>query len=322
PAPPAGARTLLTVPDLVMRMRPSVVHIATESVGLDPFGRAIPGGGVGTGFVINVSGLVVTNNHVVEGAQRLVVDLFDGRTVEASVVGRDPQTDLAVIKIDASGLQPAPLGRSDDLQVGESVVAMGHALDLPGGPTVTAGVVSALGRTISNIGAQNLTLSDLIQTDASINPGNSGGPLLNMFGEVVGINSAGAGGSQGISFAIAIDGARPVIEALIKDGRITRGYMGISSATITRSIARQNDLPVDHGVYVVQVSPGRPAAAAGLRAGDILVRINGEELLDSGALSRILAKYMPGTVIRVEIVRGPATTPRTLEVTLGQRPQA
>ncbi|MCY4112134.1 MAG: trypsin-like peptidase domain-containing protein, partial [Chloroflexi bacterium] len=222
-------RRAVTIPDLVDLARPSVVHIATEVATSDTSGPARPGGGVGTGFIISADGYIVTNNHVVAGADRVVVTFpppeaaatdaseTNGtpganrrhldHAADAEIVGRDPQTDLAVLRVDVEGLTPLALGTSADLRIGEVVVAIGHALDLPGGPTVTAGVVSAIGRVLTNIGPQRLTLSDLIQTDASINPGNSGGPLLNLYGEVVGVNSAGAGAAEGIGFAIAIDNA-------------------------------------------------------------------------------------------------------------------
>ena len=316
-----AARALLTVPELVKRLRPSVVHISTEAIGVNARGQPVPGGGVGTGFAIDRDGLIVTNNHVVAGAQRIVVTLVDGEAFEAEIVGRDPQTDLAVIRIDIEGLPSVTFGQSSELEVGESVVAIGHALDLPGGPTVTAGVLSAVDRTLTGIGPQRATLSDLLQTDASINPGNSGGPLLNMYGEVVGVNSAGAGGGQGISFAIAIDGARSVIDALIADGEVVRGFLGISMATITRSIARQLDLPVTAGIFVMDVVPGSAAALAGLRRNDILIAIDDVPIPDAGAVSRVLAKYTPGSTAEVTFLRpGRGIVPQRVEVTLGERP--
>ncbi len=319
-----GARAALTAPDLVRLARPSVVHIATEAVAMDVVGRPVPGGGVGTGFVIDNDGRIVTNNHVIAGAQRIVVTLADGRTFDATVVGRDPQSDLAVLQIDARDLPPLEFGSSSTLDPGESVLAMGHALDLPGGPTVTVGVVSALGRAIANIGANRLTLSGLIQTDASINPGNSGGPLLNMFGEVVGVNTAGAGGSQGISFAIAIDTAKPVLEALIREGEVVRGFLGVNTETITRSIARQAGFPVDSGVFVSAVNPGSPADSAGLQRGDILLRINDDPVPDAGTLTRLLAKYLPGTTVELNFIRSTGdggSEALHADVTLGERPE-
>ena len=281
----------------------------------------MPSGGVGTGFVIDAEGLIITNNHVVAGAQQIVVTTDTGELFEASVVGRDPQTDLAVLRVDADGLRPLSLGSSGGLRIGEWVVAIGHALDLPGGPTVTVGVVSALDRTITNVGPQRLTLSDLIQTDASINPGNSGGPLLNLRGEVIGVNSAGAGSANGIGFAIAIDGARPVVAELIERGQVVRGFLGIVPATITRGLARQLELPVSEGIVVAQVTGGSPADEGGLRLGDILLAINEEAVPDAGALGRVLAHYSPGDEIAVRFVRPDSDDqPQETLVRLGRRP--
>ena len=317
----ADRRAELSVPDLVQLARPSIVHIATESAARDNSGRTMPSGGVGTGFVIDAEGLIITNNHVVAGAQQIVVTTDMGELFEASVVGRDPQTDLAVLRVDADGLRPLSLGSSGGLRIGEWVVAIGHALDLPGGPTVTVGVVSALDRTITNVGPQRLTLSDLIQTDASINPGNSGGPLLNLHGEVIGVNSAGAGSANGIGFAIAIDGARPVIAELIESGQVVRGFLGIVPATITRGLARQLELPVSEGIVVAQVTGGSPADEAGLRLGDILLAINEEAVPDAGALGRVLAHYSPGDEIAVRFVRPDSDDqPQETLVRLGRRP--
>ncbi|MCY3912476.1 MAG: trypsin-like peptidase domain-containing protein [Chloroflexi bacterium] len=333
-------RRAVTIPDLVDLARPSVVHIATEVATSDTSGPSTPGGGVGTGFIISADGYIVTNNHVVAGADRVVVTYplttteitatpaapsprrrHPHRAVDAEVVGLDPQTDLAVLRIDVEGLPPLPLGSSTDLRIGEVVVAIGHALDLPGGPTVTAGVVSAVDRVLTNIGPQRLTLSDLIQTDASINPGNSGGPLLNLYGEVVGVNSAGAGAAEGIGFAIAIDNAKLVIDALIEDGVVTRGFMGIRSATITPAIARQFDLPVSQGLYIQAITVGSGADQSDLEAGDIIVGINDEPVGDIGGLGRILAKYGPGSTVTVWYLRTDAgDDPQRTEVTLGERP--
>ncbi len=317
----AGER--LTAPELVKLVRPSLVHIATEAVATDAVSRLIPGGGVGTGFAIDGEGRIVTNNHVIAGARRIVVTLPDGRTFDAEVVGEDPQSDLAVIQVDAPGLPPLVLGSSRALDPGETVVAIGHALDLPGGPTVTVGVVSALDRAIANIGPRRLTLSGLIQTDASISPGNSGGPLLNMLGEVVGVNTAAAGAGYGIGFAIAIDAAKPVLDALIREGRVVRGFLGISTATITRSIARQAGFPVDSGVFVAAVTPGSPADSADLRVGDILQKINDDPVPDAGTLTRLLAKHAPGTTVEIAFIRptrNGGSEALSADVTLGERP--
>jgi S1-C subfamily serine protease len=317
----AVQRIHLSIPDLVERVRPSVVHIATERFRSDSFGRAVPSSGTGTGFIISEDGHIVTNNHVVEGAAHIVVTYAEGAVADAEIVGLDPQTDLAVLRIDVDGLTPVPLGNSSDLRVGDTVVAVGHALDLMGSPTVTAGVVSAQDRVLTGIGPQQLTLSDLIQTDASINPGNSGGPLLNLFSEVVGVNSAGAGDADGIGFAIAIDNAELVIESLIQDGVVTRGFMGISSTTITPSLARQRTLPVDAGLLIRSVTLDSGAARGGLSPNDIIVAVNDEEVGDLGKLGRLLAQYGPGSTVEVWFLRPETGDERQrTDVTLGERP--
>ncbi len=310
----------LTIPELVRRISPAVVHISTEEITVNAGGRPVPAGGVGTGFIIDASGLVVTNEHVISGASSIRVTLTDGRDTEAELIGSDPLADLSVLKIDLADLTVAPLGRSADLQVGETVVAIGHALDLPGGPTVTVGVVSALGRTLTNVGPGGATLSDLIQTDASINPGNSGGPVLNTLGQVVGINSAGIQGTENLGFAISIDGAREIIDELIANGRVERGFLGIVSATVTRSIARRFKLPASAGVFIDQISPGSAAATAGLRPGDIIIGLAGDSIDDQGDLSRVLARNKPGAAVEVIYVRGEEAGPQTTTVVLGTRP--
>lgn len=310
----------LSVPDLAKLISPAVVHISTRQLAVDTSGRPVPEGGVGTGFIIDEFGHVLTNNHVVADAKRILVTTYDGRAIEADLIGRDPLTDVAVLQIDPEGISVAQLGESSDLEVGEQVVAVGHALDLPGGPTVTVGVVSALDRTLTNVDGQGQTLSALIQTDASINPGNSGGPLLDITGRVVGINTAGIVGSQNVGFAISIDSLKPIIDELITFGRIERGFLGIVTATITRFVARQNELPVEYGVYVVDVSSGTAAARAGLQQADIIIEIAGDEVSDSGDLSRILARHKPGSTVAVRFHRSEETSVRTVQVTLGSRP--
>ena len=312
----------LTVPELVRLISPAVVHISTRQFAVDALGRPVPEGGAGTGFLIDAAGHVVTNNHVVADSERILVTSLDGRTVETVLVGRDPQTDIAVIRINTRNATVTELGSSSDLQVGEQVVAIGHALDLPGGPTVTVGVVSALDRILTNVDGAGQTFSELIQTDASINPGSSGGPLMNMAGKVVGMNTAGIPGSQNVGFAISIDSAKPLINELIAEGRIERGYLGIVTATVTRTIAEQNGFPVDHGVFILQVSPRTGASSAGLRHADIIIELAGDEVSDSGDLSRILGRHKPGSTVEVKFHRSVESGVRTVPVTLGTRPDA
>jgi len=313
----AGAADQSAV-DVVKELGPSVVHILSEAATLDVFGQVTPTKGVGTGFVLDQEGHIVTNNHVVtidsgQPAQKMTVTLSDGRQFQARIVGRDAPTDLAVLKIDADGLTPAELGSSADLQVGESVVAIGNALDLPGGPTVTQGVVSAKGRLIQE---NDVTIPDAIQTDASINPGNSGGPLVNMRGQVVGITTAVIRGqAEGIGLAISIDSAEPIVQELIASGRVDRGFLGVSIVEITPSLAESFGLPVDHGIGLQIVEAGGPADDAGLRRGDIIVKLAGDEIRNSGDLFKVLTANRAGEKVQVEFYRDGKL--ESAEVTLG-----
>jgi serine protease Do len=281
------------------------------------FGQVTPTQGVGTGFVIDTDGHIVTNNHVVtvdsdQPAQTITVTLADGRQFQASIVGRDSPTDLAVLQIKADGLTPAALGSSEALQVGDDVLAIGNALDLPGGPTVTRGVVSAKGRLIQE---GSTTIPDAIQTDASINPGNSGGPLVNGRGEVVGITTAVISQAEGIGLAISIDSARPIVEELIDKGEIDRGFLGISIVEITPPLAESFGLAVDHGIGLRGVQRGGPADQAGLEAGDVIVKLADKEINNSGDLFQVLTDHRAGETVTVEFYRGEKQM--SAEVTLG-----
>lgn len=296
----------LYAPDVVNRLRPSVVRVLSEAATLDMFGQVTPTRGVGTGFIIDEEGRIITNNHVIttdgdQPAERITITLTDGRQFRARIVGRDAPTDLAVLQIDADNLIPVELGSSDALQVGDDVLAIGNALDLPGGPTVTKGVVSAKGRLIQ---ATGITIPDAIQTDASINPGNSGGPLVNRHGEVVGITTAVIRGqAEGIGLVISMDSARPIVEELIASGRVDRGFLGVSIVEISPSLAESFDLSVDHGVGVREVESGGPADEAGLQPGDIIVELAGKELSNSGDLLQALTTYRAGDTVTVEFFR-------------------
>ncbi|MGQ9573230.1 MAG: S1C family serine protease [Dehalococcoidia bacterium] len=315
---PGGERSPLTTAEIVRLLRPSVVHILIEGTTFGVFGQPIPTEGVGTGFIIDNEGHIVTNNHVVfidgeRPARSITVTLSDGRQFQAILVGGDRATDLAVLKIDADNLTPAKLGDVDELEVGEDVVAIGHALDLPGGPTVTRGVVSAKDRLIQE---DPYMIPGAIQTDAPINPGNSGGPLVNMYGEVVGITTQVIRGTaEGIGFAISIDTAKPIVEELIEKGRVQRGYLGVTLINITPSIAKEFGLPVDSGVGIGFVQSGSPADRAGLRTGDVIVRAAGEEIRNSGDLLKVLTDYRAGETVTIEYYRGNQL--QQTEVTLG-----
>ena len=314
-ASPAITSALSTV-EIARLLRPSVVHIQTEVVQRDFFMQPVPISGVGTGIILDTQGHILTNNHVVEGANKITVSLSDGRSFDARVIGRDPLTDLAVILIDADDLTPARLGDSSRLQVGEDVVAIGHALDLPGGPTVSKGVVSALDRSIQ-ADAQS-TVDGLIQIDAAINPGNSGGPLVNDRGEVVGINTAIIPESRGIGFSINIDDAKLVMAQLIERGSVERAYMGIVHLNITPGMARNFDLPVDYGVRINSVASGRPAETAGLVTNDIIVEIGGQPLMNTADLIRFLTAHKSGETVNIVYYRDGLK--RTGQITLGTRP--
>jgi S1-C subfamily serine protease len=319
PAPTRSGQDL-SVPDIVRLLRPAVVRVQTEGARLDILGRPVPTQGVGTGVIIDDEGHIITNNHVVRLngalASRVVVTLSDDRTVSAEIVGTDPPSDLAVLQIEATGLAPATLGDVSQLQVGEEVVAIGYALDLPGGPTVTEGVVSAKGRVIEE---SPYSIVDAIQTDASINPGNSGGPLANLRGEIVGINTAIIGQAQNIGFAISIDLAKPLVQEIIDSGMVSRGFLGISVVDVTPSIAASFDLPVDRGIGVAAVEPGSPADRAGLRVNDIIVRIGEVDITNTGGLTQALTKFRAGDAVTVTFYRD--SQQQQEEVTLTDRPR-
>ncbi len=305
----------LTTVEVAKLLKPSVVQISTETVTFGFFNQPIPNRGVGTGVILDDQGHILTNHHVIAGAQSISVTLHSGETYSASVVGDDVNTDLAVIRVQAEGLQPARLGDSSVLQVGEDVIAIGYAMGLQGDPTVSKGVVSALGRSIDT---DVTTIVDLIQTDASINPGNSGGPLVNTSGEVIGINTAIIQSGQGIGFAININDAKAVAAQLVENGFVRRGYMGVGPATVTPAIARQFDLAVTQGILIVRVTPRTPAFQAGLRPGDVIVEMGGQPINNTGELSKFLMAHAPGETVDVVYYRG--STRVTTRLTLGERP--
>ncbi|HYM14944.1 MAG TPA: trypsin-like peptidase domain-containing protein [Dehalococcoidia bacterium] len=311
----------LTTPEIVAKLAPSIVRVQTESASLDIFGRSVPSTGVGTGVIIDTSGRIVTNNHVVTAgtgntvATRITVTLNDQRTFRATVVGRDQPTDLAVLKIDATNLTPAQFADPNSLEVGQDVVAIGYALDLQGGPTVTRGVLSAKGRTIDE---NPYTINDALQTDAGINPGNSGGPLVNANGQVIGINTAIIQGAQQIGFSISVALVQSELPALIQNGQVSRAYLGVGTVEVTSAVAQNFNLPVDKGLAVTAVGQGTPAEAAGLAANDVIVKIDGTDVTNNGQLLAILAKHKAGDVVSIAFYRGNEL--RTTKVTLAGRP--
>jgi serine protease Do len=317
--PTSRAEEPLTTVEIVRRLRPSVVRVLTEGATLDIFGRATPSQGIGTGVIVDEEGYIITNQHVLVVGNRLgsriTVTLDDQRTFEAEVVGTDAPTDIGVLRIDANDLTPAVLGSAADLPVGADVVAIGQALGLEGEPTVTRGVVSAKGRAIRE---DPYTINDAIQTDASINPGNSGGPLVNSYGEVVGINTAIIQGAQNIGFAISIDLVKPVVEELIREGQVSRGFLGVNIVDITPSLASSFDLPVDYGVGITGTQRGAPADQAGLQPDDIIVGLAREDILNNGDLLQALTEHRAGETVTVDYYRGAEL--REAEVTLSEAP--
>jgi serine protease Do len=272
-----------------------------------------PRRGLGSGVIIDPSGIALTNAHVVEGGQRVDVTLSDGTKQTARVLGVDKKTDLAVLQIDAQGktFPYVPLGDSDESQVGDWVMAVGSPFGLQA--TVTSGIISAKAR---QIGAG--PYDDFIQTDAAINPGNSGGPLVNMRGEVIGINTAIVRGGAGIGFAIPSNMARRVASELRTSGKVTRGYLGVSLQPLTADLATSFGITDTKGALVSEVSPDGPAAHAGLKSGDVVVEFNGQKVDDPSALARAVAVAKPGETGRVTIVRD--RQQRTVDIKLGEMP--
>jgi S1-C subfamily serine protease len=266
----------------------AVVNIASVRIVQDQLYRVFPAEGVGSGVIIDERCHVLTNNHVVEEAQRLKITLTDGRVFNGRVKGTDEATDLAVVKLDSTETLPfATLGNSDDLKIGQIVIAIGNPFGLTGGPTVTAGIVSSLNRKIQF----DKGILELIQTDAAINPGNSGGPLLNTNGEVIAINTAKMPYANGIGFAVPVNIARSVVNELIANGRvINRPWIGISYLKITRQLAQYYRLPTTEGVLIANVEPHSPADYAGLRKGDIIEAVDGKRIDDTVEISLNLRK--------------------------------
>ncbi len=312
----ASAQISPSLPAVVAKVRPAVVQISTRQISYDIFLQPVPSEGVGSGILFDPSGHILTNNHVVGEAQEVRVVLPDGRRFTGKVVGRDPITDLAVVMIKGKDLPYSPLGNSSRLEIGETVIAIGNALGLEGGPTVTVGVVSALNRSIED--PSGVALNDLIQTDAAINPGNSGGPLVNLRGEVVGINTAVIPSAQGIGFAISVNGAKPVARELLERGKVVRPWLGISPITITPGLAASYDLPAEEGVLIAKVEGGSPAAKAGLKAGDIITTFAGDRIKTLAELRSAIVKRKVGDKVSLEVNRSQRKL--TVSLILGQMP--
>lgn len=297
----ALAQGSLSVPQVVSKVRPSVVQVISRQISYDSLLRPVPSVGMGSGVIIDPVGHILTNSHVIEEAKEVQIFLPDGRKFLGKVMGTDPFTDLAVVMVNAKDLPYVPLGDSAKLKIGETVIAIGNALGLDGGPTVTAGVVSALSRSIED--PSGMGLSDLVQTDAAINPGNSGGPLVNLAGEVIGINTANIPSAHGIGFAIAINSAKPIAKELLEKGKVIRPWLGIALMTITRGLVVTYDLPVEEGVIVAQVEWGSPGAKAGLKAGDIIVAFEGNQVKNVAGFLSSMAKKKIGDTVHLDILR-------------------
>ena len=301
---------------ILRKVEPAVVSISTRGFSSgDVFGIQ-PTQGAGTGMVLTSDGVVLTNAHVVRGATSLRVRFSDGKEHDGTVLGALTTADVALVKVSGvSGLPTVELGRSGDLKQGDDVVAIGNALALQGGPTVTEGIVSALGRSIDTDEGR---LEGVIQTDAAINPGNSGGPLVNAAGEVVGMNTAVAGEAQNIGFAIAIDTIKPLVDQLKTGQSAPQAFLGVSSAPVDASVAQQFGLKENSGALVVEVTPGSPAENAGLQQGDVVTRVDGENISSSDDLVATIRRHKAGDKVKLEYTRG--SDKRTVTVTLGSRP--
>ena len=339
-APRAGAP--MSFADLVAKLQPAVVNISTKQSIVQqqqanpfagtPFGELFGGGGaqsgppvkregasLGSGFLISADGYVVTNNHVIapgaKGAtvESITVTLVDGKEYVAKVIGKDPTSDLALLKVNATGLPFVRFGDSTRARVGDWVLAIGNPFGL--GSTVTAGIVSALHRV--GIGPYDR----FIQTDAAINQGNSGGPMFNLNGDVIGINSqiiSQSGGNVGIGFAIPAEDARPIIDTLMKGNSVKRGYLGIGIQPMTDDIAESLGLPKDRGEIISRIEPNQAAQRAGLKVGDVVVRVNGTAVTPQDTLSRLVANVAPGGTARLDVIRD--GKPVTVTATAGTRP--
>jgi serine protease Do len=307
---------LPSIADVVALVKPSVVAINTEFTSYDIFNRPFTQQAAGSGWIIDEDGLIVTNNHVVENADSVTVTLVDGRTFTAETVRTDWLSDLAIVKVNASNLPAAEVGDSDTLQVGDWVVAIGNSLGM--GISATAGIVSANGVSLSV--SEGQTQDDLIQTDAAINPGNSGGPLVNMAGEVIGINSIKIAqvGVEGMGYAISSNTARPIIQQLVQKGYVVRPWLGVGLYTVDQYAVMRYGLAVEEGALVTEVVADSPAAETGIQAGDVITRFDSEEITSADDLIQAIHSSEIGQ--RVEIIFWRGNTQNTTYATLVESP--
>lgn len=323
--------------ELYRRLAPGVVNISTTVLERDFFFNVIPREGAGSGSIIDPRGYILTNNHVVEDARKFEVTLSNGKKYSAALIGSDPDTDVAVLKIEAKKeeLTVIPMGNSEDLKVGQKVLAIGNPFGL--GQTLTTGVISSVARTLR--ASSGVLVEDVIQTDASINPGNSGGPLIDSSGKMIGINTAifsPTGASVGIGFAIPVDTAKRVLRDLIDKGHYSYPWLGATLMTLTADLADALKMPVRSGVMVVEVAPRSPAERAGLRGGtsraqigntivvvggDTILKIDSEAASDADAMIRYLRRLKPGDRVQLDIMHWDGKRD-TISITLGERPKS
>jgi S1-C subfamily serine protease len=343
PAAPASGETAVRVPvqyvaattgsladeqnniEVYERVNKSVVYITTITLEYSYFFEAMPQEGTGSGIIIDTEGHVLTNYHVVKGADQLRITLSDGTELEGKVTGTDPENDLAVVKFDPKGrvVVPVTFGSSSNLKVGQKVLAIGNPFGLD--RTLTTGIISALGRPLQNT-EENTVIRSAIQTDAAINPGNSGGPLIDTSGTVVGVSTAFAEGAQGIFFAIPINIAKPIMAQAVAGEDLTRPWIGIVYVAVDGNLAEENSLPIDYGAWIAPdtgdgqppIVPGSPAEQAGLQAGDIVTAIDGLRIDAGQGLDDILSLYEPGDRLTLTVLRAGETL--QIGVTLGTRP--
>ena len=273
--------------------------------------------GMGSGVIVRSDGYILTNNHVVEGADELIVEMSDGKKVPGKIVGTDPETDLAVVKIELTGLQEATFGSSDDIRVGDWVLAIGSPFGL--NQTVTAGIISGKNR-VQGIVDDGKGFEDFLQTDAAINPGNSGGPLVNLRGELVGINTAilsRSGASAGIGFAIPVSLAQPVLNSIIDTGEVHRGFLGAAVGEVNPTLVQEYDLKVSQGAFISSVLEDQPAAKAGLQPGDVIIKLDGRPCLSGTQVRNYVAGQSPGSTVAMEVNRDGKQL--KIEVTLDER---
>ncbi len=328
-SPPARVQKLPSYSDAAAKAVPAVVNIISEDAdGPPPPRPGFPGheeiptpdgsslGSLGSGVIVDASGLVLTNSHVVDAAQRLELLLADGRRIGARLLGTDPETDLALLQADQGNLPAIQLRQTDDSRVGDTVLAIGNPFGV--GQTVTMGIISALGRDTLGIN----TFENFIQTDAAINPGNSGGALVDSNGELLGINTAiysRTGGSLGIGFAIPITTARDVIEQLRDHGSVVRGFIGVEPQDITPELARAFDLPLEAGTFVAGIVEGGPADVAGVEVGDIVLSVQGQPASSTSTLLNLVSRLTPASAVVFGMLR--QGKPQEVVITIGKRPK-